>query len=68
MASCEVCGKHTSFGKNVTKVRTGYYKRSNRTFKPNLQQMTLVIDGREQRATVCAKCKRTATRANRIRQ
>jgi large subunit ribosomal protein L28 len=60
MASCELCGKTTSFGNKVTKVRTGLYSRSHRTIKPNLHKTTLVIDGRMKKVTACTSCIRSA--------
>ena len=68
MASCELCGKKTAFGNKVTQVRTGLFSRTHKKIKPNLHTATLVIGGRKQRVTACARCIRTAHRANRIRQ
>ncbi|NLG24266.1 MAG: 50S ribosomal protein L28 [Clostridiales bacterium] len=65
MSHCQLCGKHTSFGNSVAHIRGGLFSRTRRQIKPNLQKKTLLIDGRFQKVTVCARCIRTA---NRIRQ
>lgn len=65
MASCENCGKKTSFG--IQYARRGAPKRrggsgakisgkTNRTFKPNLQRIRVEVNGGVKRMTICARC------------
>lgn len=53
---CEVCGKHTTFGHNVSFSK----RRTNRRFKPNVQRRTVVINGETKRLNMCSRCMRTA--------
>ena len=55
MARCEHCGKTTTFGRSVSFSK----KATNRTFKPNLQRVTVYENGRKVRKTLCAKCIKT---------
>lgn len=55
MAKCDVCGKTTTFGHN----RSFSLRATNRAFKPNLQKITVVEDGKKVQKTLCAKCIRT---------
>lgn len=55
MAKCESCGKKTSFGRN----RPWSKKSTLRTFKPNLQTVSVYEGGRKIRMTLCTKCIRT---------
>lgn len=55
MAKCESCGKTTTFGHN----RSFSQRATNRTFHPNLQKITVMVDGRKVRKVMCAKCIRT---------
>ena len=55
MAKCEVCGKKTTFGHN----RPWSKKATARTFKPNLQKITVFEDGRKVRKVMCTRCIRT---------
>lgn len=63
--SCEICGKTLRFGCRI--VRHGLAKKkggiglhttgiSRRTFKPNLQRIRVVENGRTLRRSVCARC------------
>lgn len=52
MAACAVCGKTTKFGNQVSFAGN----RNNRTFKPNLQTVRAVINGRIMKVTVCTRC------------
>lgn len=50
---CEICGKETRSGKNVSHSN----KRTNRKFKPNIQNVRVVLeDGTFKRMRVCTKC------------
>jgi large subunit ribosomal protein L28 len=52
---CDVCGKTTQFGRNVSFSK----RRTNRRFKPNVQSRVIVIDGVARRRHVCTQCLRT---------
>ena len=52
MAKCANCGKTTTFGNN----RSFSMRATRRTFRPNLQRVTVLVDGRPVRKTLCAKC------------
>jgi large subunit ribosomal protein L28 len=52
MAKCENCGKTTSFGQS----RSFSMKATKRQFKPNLQKIKVMQDGRMVQKTYCAKC------------
>ncbi len=62
---CDFCAKRTSSGFQITrrglaKKKGGVGKkvtgRSKRKFRPNLQRIRAVVDGRVRRVKVCAKC------------
>ncbi len=55
MAKCDMCGKIPTFGHNVShsKVRT------RRRWKANIQKVTMVVDGRPERLSLCTRCLRT---------
>ncbi len=55
MAKCASCGKKTTFGRN----RPWSKKATSRTFKPNLQKVSVFEGGRKIRKTLCAKCIKT---------
>ncbi len=55
MAKCETCGKTTMFGH----ARSFSQRATNRTFRPNLQKVTIFENGRSIQKTMCAKCIRT---------
>ncbi len=55
MAKCEACGKTTTFGHN----RSFSLRATRRTFRPNLQKVTVMVDGRKVQKTLCTKCMRT---------
>jgi large subunit ribosomal protein L28 len=56
---CDVCGKTTKFGRNVSFSK----RRTNRMFKPNVQSKVLVIDGERRRMKVCTNCLRTMVKS-----
>ena len=59
MAKCEKCGKTTVFGHN----RSFSLRATRRTFRPNLQQVLVVENGRKVRKIMCAKCIRTMVKS-----
>ncbi|MEN8097560.1 MAG: 50S ribosomal protein L28 [Chloroflexota bacterium] len=58
MAKCERCGKGTRSGHSVSHSNV----RTKRTFKPNIQRVTVVENGRKVRKNLCAKCIKTISR------
>lgn len=49
---CEICGKAPSAGRNVSHS----HRVTNRTFRPNIQKVTIKVNGKVKRANVCTKC------------
>jgi large subunit ribosomal protein L28 len=52
MAKCAQCGKTTTFGHN----RSFSMKATRRQFRPNLQRVRVIENGRLVRKVLCAKC------------
>jgi large subunit ribosomal protein L28 len=52
MAKCANCGKATTFGHN----RSFSLRATNRDFKPNLQKVTILKNGRLIKKVMCTKC------------
>lgn len=52
---CEVCGKGIMRGHKVSHAK----QRTKKIFKPNLQTVRVVVDGRKRKMKVCTKCLRT---------
>jgi large subunit ribosomal protein L28 len=55
MAKCSVCGKLRMAGQNVSHANNV----TKRTFKPNLQQVRALVNGRAQKVVVCTRCLRS---------
>ncbi|MDI6768780.1 MAG: 50S ribosomal protein L28 [Anaerolineales bacterium] len=55
MAKCAHCGKTTTFGHN----RSFSMRATNRSFRPNLQKVTVLASGRKLKKLLCTKCIRT---------
>ena len=55
MAKCEVCGKTPQFGHNVSHSN----RRTNRQFKPNIQRIKVMENGRLVSKYMCTRCIRT---------
>lgn len=60
MAKCAHCGKSTSFGRN----RPWSNKATRRTFRPNLQTVTVFENGRKVHKVLCTKCIRTLVKTS----
>ncbi len=58
MAKCEECGKTTTFGHN----RSFSQRATNRAYRPNLQRVTIIVNGRKVHKVLCAKCIRTMSK------
>ncbi|MEY4071322.1 MAG: hypothetical protein RL721_1936 [Candidatus Eisenbacteria bacterium] len=52
MAKCFVCGKMRMAGQNVSHANNI----TKRTFKPNIQNVRALVDGRAKKVTVCTRC------------
>jgi len=59
MAKCEICGKGRKFGNN----RPFSLKATKRDWKPNVQKVTVTVDGRRQKMHICTRCLRTMNKA-----
>ncbi len=59
MAKCVICGKETSFGKQLSITRSHISKRTTRTVKPNLRNVKAIINGEVKKVSVCSKCLRS---------
>ncbi len=60
MAKCARCGKSTTFGHN----RSFSLRATNRAFRPNLQKVTVIENGRKVHKVLCAKCIRTLVKSS----
>ncbi len=49
---CSVCGKKPTAGRNVSHS----HRVTNRMFYPNIQRVTVVVDGTKKKNNVCTKC------------
>lgn len=67
VAKCEVCGKSTAYGRNIRHKHSGRWERkaprTNRTFKANVQNKTLILGGVPFRLKICTRCMRTQLKA-----
>jgi large subunit ribosomal protein L28 len=54
-----MCGKSAQFGHNVSHSK----RRTNRDWLPNIQKVTVVIDGRPQKMHLCTRCLRNQAKA-----
>jgi large subunit ribosomal protein L28 len=52
---CELCGKSTVFGNNVSHA----HNVTSRTWQPNLQRVRALIDGGVRHIRVCTRCLRS---------
>ncbi len=53
--TCDICGKHTSFGNNVSKS----YNHTRRSWKPNLLKIKTEIGGSTCTLRICTQCLRS---------
>ena len=51
-AVCDVCGKHPSFGMNVSHS----HRRTKRRWSPNIQRVRVLSEGSPRRLRVCTSC------------
>ncbi len=59
MAKCAKCGKTTTFGHS----RSFSQRATNRNWKPNLQKVTLLENGRLVQKVMCTKCIKSLSKA-----
>ena len=55
MAVCENCGKKPMFGNS----RSFSMRHTRRQFKPNIQRVHVMVDGKSVAKDLCAKCIKT---------
>ena len=55
MAKCFVCGKMRMAGQNVSHANNV----TKRTFKPNIQNVRALVNGRAKQIDVCTRCLRS---------
>lgn len=55
MAKCDICNKGVSFGIKVSHS----HRRSNRTWKPNIRKVRVVVKGASKTLNVCSRCLRS---------
>ena len=55
MAVCEICGKRSVTGMQVSHSHI----RTRKTWKPNLQKVRVVVDGTPKKMVVCTRCLRS---------
>ena len=55
MAKCEICGKGVTFGIKVSHS----HRRSNRTWKPNIRKVKVMVNGTPKTVGVCSRCLRS---------
>lgn len=55
MAKCEICGKGVTFGITVSHS----HRRTNRTYKPNVQKVKAIVNGTPCRVYACTRCLRS---------
>jgi len=58
VAQCDVCGKTSQFGHNVSHSK----RRTNRTWAPNIHKQTVLLAGRSRKVYICTRCLRTQSK------
>ena len=55
MAKCEICGKEMVFG-----IRQSHsHRRTNRTWKPNIRRVKVMVNGTPKHIYACTRCLRS---------
>ncbi|MBN1566089.1 MAG: 50S ribosomal protein L28 [Anaerolineae bacterium] len=62
MAKCEMCGKSPQFGHNVSHSN----RKTKRQFKPNIQKLTMLEDGKLVSKYLCTRCIRTLSKDDKL--
>ncbi|MHB1355926.1 MAG: 50S ribosomal protein L28 [Anaerolineae bacterium] len=55
MAKCDLCDKGPQFGHNISHSK----RHTNRMWLPNIQPVSLMVNGQMRRVRVCTRCLRT---------
>ena len=55
MAKCEICEKEVNYSMQVSHS----YRRTSRTFKPNVQSVKVNVNGTPKKMNVCTRCLRS---------
>jgi large subunit ribosomal protein L28 len=63
MAKCDICGKGVTFGIKLSHS----HRRTNRSFKPNVQKVKAIVNGTPCRVHACTRCLRSAKVERNIR-
>ena len=58
MAKCEICEKTLTHGNKLSITRSHISKRTSRTWKPNVKNVKIMVNGELKRMSVCTKCLR----------
>ena len=61
---CDICGKHAVAGRSISHS----HRTVTRKFKPNIQRVTVVVDGRPQKKNVCTRCLKKGNLARSVAQ
>lgn len=60
---CDICGKGTTFGRNIRHKHSGRWQRkaprTNRVYRPNLHKQNLWIEGQRVKLNICTRCLRS---------
>ncbi len=59
MAKCAICEKSVSHGNRISIARSHVSRRASRTWKPNLRNVKVLVNGEAKTIPVCAKCLRS---------
>ena len=49
---CDICGKHAVAGRSISHSQ----RKVQRTFKPNIQRVGVIVDGKSKKLNVCTRC------------
>ena len=55
MAKCQFCDKGVTFGHNVSHSN----RKTNRTWKPNIRTVKVVVNGEHKTVNICSRCLRS---------
>jgi len=59
---CDSCGKSPQFGHNVSHSK----RRTNRRWLPNIQRVTITINGQAKRLNLCTRCLRSQNKMAKV--
>jgi large subunit ribosomal protein L28 len=58
--TCEICGKRAKSGNKISHS----HRKSRRVWKPNIQKLTVEIDGKVKKVNICTTC----LKSNRVKR